>query len=198
MTIFQRKDFYYKLKDGPLEGILGEMPIIQRNNKGKRSFAYFASWQAFFRWYTLLREEDRTFCEVIPEGRQKFRLDIDALCVDENSYNEAKCQILEELNRITQNQKSLIYESIDPLELKISYHVIFPELILESSFECREKFEELKERFSFSQIYDDKVYKTLQCFRIEGSKKETDNRYKYLVGETSLSKSFFDGLITFF
>lgn len=148
-----------------------------------------------------LREEDRTFLEVIPEGRQKFRLDIDALCPPTHSYNEARKTIFEELNKINHilNQKrSLIYESVDPLHVKISYHVVFPELILDSSFECRAVFEELKEKLNFSHIYDESVYKTLQCFRIEGSKKDASNRYKYLVGETSVSKFFFEGLITFF
>lgn len=200
MNKFQRKDFYYKLKNGPLEEFIGERPIVQRNNKGERSFTSFVNWQAFFRWYTSLREEDRVFSEVIPEGRQKFRLDIDALCVDKDSYNEARNKVLEELNKITSvlDQKILIYESVDPLEIKISYHAVFPELVLDGSFECREMFEELKERLSFSEIYDESVYKTLQCFRIEGSRKDTSNRYKYLVGETKLSESFFDGLITFF
>lgn len=195
-----RKTFYYTLKNGPLEEFVGERPIVQRNDKGKRSFASFVNWQAFFRWYTSLREEDRVFSEVIPEGKQKFRLDIDALCVDKNSYKEEKNKILEKLNQITLflNQRSLIYESVDPLETKISYHVVFPELILDSSFECREMFEELKERLSLEEIYDESVYKKLQCFRIEGSRKDDSNRYKYLVGETNLSESFFDGLITFF
>jgi hypothetical protein len=187
-TIFYGKTFYSILKNGPLEEFIGERPIVQRiNDRGERSFASFINWSYFFKWYMSLREKDRIFSEVIPEGKQKFRLDIDAFLPEWDTHKErARKYIVEKLNFGT--CKTIVYESVDPLGIKMSYHVVFPDLILESSSDCQSMLEEMKERCDLFHFFDEGVYKSLQCFRIEGSRKDTaSHRYKYLIDKTCMS-----------
>jgi hypothetical protein len=215
MSIFNGKRFFRRIVTGELKEKIVESDrcIIQRTHMdGRRSFAYFESWEAFRSWYVRLDEDSRTFCEVIRKGPQKFRIDVD--CKEKVDKNFLLRTILEGFVRaltvVTKTETEvLIYESELNLNSKISFHLVATG-IFSTSEGCLE-IARLTAQLSgeFGRFVDLSIYKSLQCFRIEGSKKVEPGKgrykrlicisigiYQYQIDTEIISRRFLDGLIT--
>lgn len=200
--IYRGKRFFDRLKEGELAQRLaeGDGCFVQYALENRYVYAFFDSWEAFRCWYHLLPEKDRTFAEVIRNRPQKFRLDIDCPADkwvfgnDKYALLNPLCTLAKEL--LGEDTKFLIYESVDVDRKKFSFHIITKNVCLESSEQCIGICKLIKNKVSFSDIIDDSVYKNLQCFRMEGSRKPDSWRYKYLIDTNKISDMFLDGLIS--
>lgn len=193
--------FYNTIKTGPLSNILtdNDRCLVQRvDDDDRRYFAFFESWEYFAIWYKNLHPEERKFSEVIREGPQKFRLDIDCPVdkwnVETNVFINHITSILEKVLR--EKIDVLVYQSIDNDNKKVSFHVIVSNLYFVSSQQCLAVAHAVRSATHFGEFIDMGVYKSLQCFRLEGSTKQRSDRFKYLVGKRDISKRFLDSIIT--
>jgi len=199
--MYKGKIFYNAIKTGPLSNILtdNDKCIVQRvDDNDRRYFAFFESWEYFLIWYKELRPEERKFSEVIREGPQKFRLDIDCPAdkwnVETNIFISHITSILEKVLR--EKIKVIVYQSVDNKNKKVSFHIVISNLYFVSSQQCLAVAHAVQSATHFGEFIDMGVYKSLQCFRLEGSTKQRSNRFKYLVGKHNISEEFLDGVIT--
>lgn len=212
---FKGKEFFWRIKTGELKERITDSDkcIVQRIcSDGKRSFAYFESWEAFKIWYVRIDHTERTFSEVIRYNPQKFRIDIDC---DQTHINKETLlhTILEELRTVLNfglefsgnaiKPEILVYETLDCLNItknkRISFHLVTANLYADTARECFLVAKMVAERAGdFGMFVDTNVYKSLQCFRLEGSRKVEQNvmRYKYIRGRNDISERFLDGIIT--
>ena len=199
--IFKGKRFFKKMSEGDLSNMLRKEDkcIVQKVTEESISYALFDSWKCFEIWYKSLSINERTFSEVITEGPQKFRLDID--CPKDKwvflSKYDLLCPLYNLLKQILGHSvKLLIYESIDPEKNKYSFHIVTKNIFLDSSTQCATIANIIKSRFAYKDLIDSSVYKSLQCFRLEGSRKPNSQRFKYIIGTNSISEYFLEGIIS--
>lgn len=199
--MYKGKMFYSTIKTGFLSDILTNKDrcIVQRvDDDDRRYFAFFESWEYFLLWYKRLLPSERKFSEVIREGPQKFRLDIDCPAdkwnIKTDVFVEHITFVLEKVLR--EKVDILIYQSIDDSNKKVSFHVIVSNLYFVSSQQCLAVAHAVRSATHLGEFIDMGVYKSLHCFRLEGSTKQRSNRFKYLVGRCDVSEIFLDGVIT--
>jgi hypothetical protein len=204
--LFKGKRFFSTFKEGGLSAILksSDRCIVQRvvmgsDRKYAPDYAFFESWECFYIWYLNLRNDERTFHEVITEGPQKFRLDVD--CLSEKWNFESKYEVVYLLCSYIRkvlglDTELIIYESVDPDRKKYSFHIVTKNIALESSFQCRMVAEIIRSWFIKPEIIDLSIYKTFQCFRLEGSTKPGCRRFKYIIDTKFISNCFLDGIIS--
>ena len=199
--IFKGKRFFKRMIKGELNNILkkGDKCVVQRVTEESISYTLFDSWKCFELWYRSLNDDERTFSEVITEGPQKFRLDID--CPKDKWVFLSKYDVLYPLCNLIKQLLGhsiilLIYESVDPEKNKYSFHIVVQNVFFNSSIQCAMVANIIKSRFKYSDLIDNKVYKSLQCFRLEGSRKPDSQRFKYILGTNNISKYFLEGIIS--
>lgn len=200
---FRGKRYYSSLIASGLIDIIDKKSdaLVQfRSEDGNYYYMYFESWISFKIWYFNIPKIKRTFSEVIFENEQKFKIDIDCpynLWIfgdDKYKLFVPIIQLLKEL--LSENIEYIIYESVDINMKKMSFHIVITNYYLLSSYHCRYICEKIKNNISYDYMIDDQVYKSLQCFRLEGSRKLYSNRYKYIIDQDKLSDKFLDGIIS--
>lgn len=168
--------------------------VVQRK---KRTIDYL-TWDSiddFYRHYTRLHPSQRVYNEVIYEGRQKFRLDIDAKV---ENIREIICVLKDILHDITRGKKRF---RIHVYDIQTSYHVIVSGIAFESSGSCQMVANLVLDRIkNNADAIDVCVYKSLQMFRLEGATKFQQQRWKYRGDRTRLTNSltkFKEGIISY-
>ena len=199
--MYKGKTFYSTIKTGVLSDILTNKDrcIVQRvDDDDRRYFAFFESWEYFLLWYKRLLPSERKFSEVIREGPQKFRLDIDCPAdkwtIETSTFIEHITSVLEKVLR--EKIDILVYQSIDNNNKKVSFHVVVSNLYFISSQQCLAVAHAVRSATHLGEFIDMGVYKSLQCFRLEGSTKQRSDRFKYLVDNCDISERFLDGVLT--
>lgn len=181
--------------------------VVQKENKNGYYYASFVSWEYFQIWYASINPAERTFFEIIREGPQKFRIDIDCRKTefDEAGWYAALRTISQVLiSTGIPHDDILVYESKHAS--KYSSHIVVKNVYFETSHHCVAFLNIILDRMPkhLRPIVDQSVYKTLQGFRIEGSMKYNKYNYKYLLSfaaesvqcRSTVSMHFLDGLIS--
>jgi len=205
-NVYYGKSFFRKLESAfAKKSEQDKSNVIIHMTSPYRSFAIFDTHRAFRSWYLSIARSERYFDEVILEGWQKFRVDIDV----DSRLNLQKYmwdKIVEEyahqtrfmLTSLNISQEILIYDSSNSAENKYSCHLVANGCSFSSSRECLYLCNLLSENIQEPMriFLDGGVYKSTQCFRLEGSKKPGTERYKYLCGHDRISPFFLAGMIT--
>jgi hypothetical protein len=155
--------------------------VVQQVTHHGRYHIYFSSLASFLVYYATIPREERTFNEVIVDGPQKMRIDIDStLHMTECSWNTLIELVSRTLQALIPDGVLLIYDMSD--EAKRSCHVIVDGIHLESSSHCKYLCSQVVSSIPDEYRYtiDMGVYKSLQYFRMEGSTKLCTTRYKIL------------------
>lgn len=138
-------------------------------------FTVFDSPKEFVAFYKNVPIAYRHYYEVIRKNRRKLILDIDIDISEEDIVG-----LKEHLEDLL-NSKVVVFSSCT--FQKTSYHIV----VLGQEFsidQCKSIVNSIDPTHS---ICDKSIYKTNQMFRIEGSTKYKQYRYKYLLGKDSLS-----------
>jgi hypothetical protein len=142
--------------------------VVQLDGECKK-YLKFASVDAFFFWYSAIPAPLRMFSEVVFEGPQKFRVDVDdKLCTDEID-ELVKC-----IHEVFDKPQIVEYD------IKTSHHFVVSNFHLASSRDCyyiAMKLQSLLSPSLESKI-DWGVYKSTQNFRLEWSTKYQQKRWK--------------------
>lgn len=148
--------------------------------------------------HTSLHAVKRTFSEIIMEGPQKFRLDIDTHIRDPSDMAILVRTITKVLKGILPwwIPRVLVYNIVS------SHHIVIPGLSMETSGCCHMVATIIQHKLYRKLPYvadaiDMGVYKGTQAFRLEGSTKHMQYRWKYLVDtqEISTLETFKEGII---
>ena len=167
--------------------------IIQySDDENKRVFRGFKSISDFSNWYTVNYKYLTFPCEVIKDTKQKLRFDIDC----KHNVIDIKDLIFHLLLYIP-NAKYLLYD-ISKGNI-MSYHLVITNIYFPNSESIRmfayNIINNIKKEYR--EVIDKHVYNRVQFFRLEGSSKENQHRYKWLINNRGkLSNRFLDGLIT--
>lgn len=163
---------YTLLNDIP-DALLNKFTIFYMGSE--KYFQTFESPERFIRFYKSVPKRLRHYYEVIRKERRKLIIDIDAnISEEEIVYIKDKLEALIESRAVIFSSCSLT---------KTSYHIVAPYLEFHVD-DCKRIIEHLD---PFGHICDRSVYKNNQFFRIEGSTKYGEYRFKYLLGTNKLS-----------
>ncbi|KAK9680028.1 hypothetical protein K7432_016062 [Basidiobolus ranarum] len=176
-----------------LPPIDGRGIIIQHS--GNRMYSKFDNLNAFQHWYLNLKPTQRVFAEIIGTGPQKFRLDLDGDIVDPKLLIQDVTNFFELMGHGTPTIQ--FYDISSPN--KLSYHLIVSSHYFLNNISCKIFVDSLMQYAKTSKWTlnaDTGVYKSVQGFRLEGSTKWQQNRWKYLFGTQQINKRYFcDGLL---
>lgn len=152
--------------------------------------------EEFYKYYSDKRPCSRMYNEVINDNwrKQKFKLDIDGRIGSMEMEHVLRTirKIFRKLTKIRPD--ILVYD------ISTSYHIIVTNICFPSSMCCEMVANAIAEKLStVSSLIDLGVYKKLQMFRIEGSTKYKQRRWKYVDGSKELSDLdiFKKGIITY-
>lgn len=159
--------------------------VCKKDNQGFHKYALFDDFIAFHKYWSQLPNHEKTFFEVIRNTSQKVYFDID-LTTEEMSHEKA----LEKLKKtiillrkfllgITKANFCIqVYSSHS--ETKISYHIVIDGIYVANAKQNSLFFKNFTEEISvkYSVLFDPKVYKSLQQFRMLYSQKPGTNRVK--------------------
>lgn len=175
--------------------------FVVQQKKTNIEFYIYNSVKEFYNMYINLHPIERNFSEVIPSGKQKFRLDIDGIL----NHRELK-KLIKIIHKIFIKIKpDLITESqIIVYDIKTSYHIVVSGVAFESPGCCSMVSNLIMEKVNekiprIVPFIDMDTYKSLQMLRLEGSTKYLNYRWKYVLGYDKIStlKSFKKGLISY-
>lgn len=177
------QDFAYTRKTHPNNS--KKRRCIVRCEKSNRYYV-FVSPEEFEMWLSIgdERQYKRHCHEVILDGRQRMRFDID-VSYNFSKYIKNKKIILEEILRGVERGfdrliRTRLMREFDYSELvvmenhregKYSWHVVMPEVWMANSRSClyfAKKVKELISDKTIAEYLDLQVYKKMQCFRMEG------------------------------
>ena len=153
----------------------------------------------FFKYYSAKRPCSRMYFEVINDefSPQKFKLDIDGyIGTTEMKY---VLKIIRKILRklVKEKPEILVYD------ISTSHHIVVANLSF-SATSCEMLANAVCEKVSkryptVASLIDTVVYKKLQMFRVEGSTKYAQHRWKYLANTKELSslEDFKKGIISY-
>lgn len=190
-------------EDGLLKNeILTENSLIIQCQESETIFNYylFDSIEEFKNYYFSLPKFCRNLYEIILDKPQKLRFDIDIKNVKDSDVKEPLELVLDFKKRLEEklDTKILLYISNDIEEKKFSCHMVVTGYYAQNHEECFSLcyvLHKLADKALIPYI-DFAVYNKTQSFRLEGSTKYGDSRYKYLYGNNDISSHFEEGLIT--
>jgi len=177
---------YYSLSSIPFP--LCSRFIVFFSGKTKY-FLTFKDKKEFISEYKKIPDFLRHYYEVISTKLRKMVLDIDIPLTEQEIV-----YIKEELERLIlfltgKHVVNLVFKSSD--SKKTTYHIVVPKLMFTIQ-ECKYIADQLDSR---EEIFDRGVYKRIQFFRIEGSTKYRERRYKYLLNRGEISEYIYEGLV---
>lgn len=157
--------------------------------------------EEFYAYYSAKDPSSRMHFEVINDSftSQKLKIDIDGrIGDDEMGY---VLRVLRKLfRRLTKACKAemLVYD------ISTSHHIIVTNICFPTAYCCEMIANTVREKVSkrhptTASLIDIGVYKKVQMFRVEGSTKYAQRRWKYLAGTKGLSplETFKKGIISF-
>jgi len=157
------------------------------------------SVEEFYKYYSDKKPQSRTYNEVVNNkfGPRKFILDIDGRITDgEMEYVIRSIKRI--LYKLTKHKPNILV-----YDISTSHHIVVGNMCFDASG-CGMLANIISERISkrypkVSDLIDLGVYKEIQMFRIEGSTKYTQRRWKYLFGSKELSSldNFKQGLLSY-
>lgn len=172
--------------------------MVQSRTGTSVGYRIYKNLDEMYYAHTSLHAVKRTFSEIIMEGPQKFRLDIDIHIRDSSDMTTLVRTVTKVLKGIIPwwIPRVLVYNIVS------SHHIIIPGLFMESSGCCHMVATIIQHKLHRKLPYvanaiDMGVYKGIQAFRLEGSTKHMQYRWKYLVDtqEISALEKFKDGII---
>jgi hypothetical protein len=177
--------FYNRLDDIPIE-YTNYFTVCYMGQT--RFFQVFESPESFAKYYKNIPVSMRYYYEVIRKDIRKLIIDIDEYVTVDEILDIR--DILR--NLIYQKKKCLTFPIIfdSSNERKSSYHIVVPDIDF-SLEECKYIINILD---PMSVYCDKSVYKSNQLFRIEGSTKYGEKRYKYILDTDSISEDLTRGL----
>ena len=186
---YGKRTFRYFNRDGSggrLDYIIkeGDFAIQISLRERGRSHARFTSFNSFYSWYKDIYINQRTFSEVITEGPQKFRIDIDEKVEDVELLYNRVLRILEDMG--LRGPKVLLYD------IETLLHVVLTNYLFPSHMDCNTIADILSEEIDI----DRGVYKAVQHFRIEGCTKMGQRRWKRRMWEDVNLMNFHEGIIS--
>ncbi|ORX96702.1 hypothetical protein K493DRAFT_300791 [Basidiobolus meristosporus CBS 931.73] len=186
-TIFGKK-FVKKLPYIDNRGI-----VIQHS--GNRMYSRFDNLNAFQHWYLNLKPTQRLFAKIIGSGPQKFRLDLDGDISDPHILIQDVQNFFHIMGHGT---PQILFYNISSSE-KISYHLIVSSHYFSDNISCKiftNSLIQYSQNSPWTLCVDTGVCKSVQGFRLEGSTKWQQKRWKYLFGTQQINpKSFPDSLL---
>lgn len=177
-----------------LKELLDRPHIFQHvTGDNKRRFVSFDTLQEFESWYLNLDLYQRKVFEVIRDGPQKLKFDIDGKHVSKHTLIRDIEIICHRVREFLPTARPLVYDISD--ENITSFHVIFDDVYFYSTSDTA--------TFASHIAYDLKyvdfaVYNQVQFFRCEGSTKPGQTRFKKLFGHQDFfSWGVLPGLVTY-
>lgn len=146
----------------------------------RKEYHYYPNMDSMITSYLQLKDEDKMFTEVIYEGPQKMRLDIDSYSImsaKEWKLVIKKCYRL--LKKFTNGGNVAIFDMSD--NNKHSCHMVCTNRAYESHLVCKHIYNLICDEIGdVKQYIDSSIYSKVQHFRMEGSRKPNTTRYKKL------------------
>ena len=194
-------EWFFRLYDGlfnvyPKENLSEEnLLICFQTPENKRFFRLFNSVEKFIPFLEAIDKENQSFFEIIPGFlRQKPHFDID---IKRNEFSETELATFAEQIRSEISHQFLLL-GISPLELrwysshsksKKSFHLVIPGYYFDNNLEAKSLYQFLSDNLpSEYRIYvDHMAYSVLQNFRLLGSSKPGQKRYKKLCRKWNFS-----------
>lgn len=177
--------------------------------KWKKAFAAFKNYSEFYKFLRKVPGEERCFFEcIVGSRRQKPHFDID---ISKVQNKEQICEqlttllvqtveeILAEYNmKLNISENVLIYSSHDPVNEKVSRHIVINGFFHSNNDEARAFYELCLARIGDrapTNYIDQAVYSSFQQFRIAGCCKRGTGRYKeplpnFKIGDIEYSHVF--------
>ncbi len=161
--------------------------IVQQRTRDTRYYIY-KNLQEMYKAYTRMHPVSRVFNEVILEGPQKFRLDIDTWIKDEDDMR----YVVRTISRIMRCLVPSWDKEVFIYDISCSHHIVVPGLAMDTSGCCHMVANIICHILATRVLYvvdaiDLDVYKGTQMFRMEGSTKHMQYRWKYLRGMSELT-----------
>lgn len=171
---------------------VGRKYVIQ--NFETKTYFHFTDAVSMLRYYIALPEAMRIFNEVIRNGPQKMRLDIDSSdTIEDNEWKDLIERCYKALKQYTNNGKVAIFDMSD--DNKRSCHMVCIDRAYDSSQTCKAIYKMIAK--DIGQYVDPAVYSTVQHFRLEGSYKPGLKRCKNLTASDVSKWTMTHGLISY-
>ena len=192
---------------GDISGPILAHETFNKENKKTMKYYVFKSYKSLNKWYRKLAPGERRFHEIIRDGPQKFKLDMESpsSAMSSSEWNLSVSIIIDMASEAMNTVDYLRYRSHDRKGEKLSEHVIFHKNHLDGVLSCKLLLNDIMKMVKVycklrsipdaCKIIDTGVYKKNQPFRIEGSCKTKSDRYKYLEGYHDISPFFLNGLV---
>lgn len=169
--------------------------IIQHS--GCKMYTRFERYMEFEKWYINLPRIRRVFYEVIlMDDSQKLKLDLDGPANIKDAISDIKYffqkNSLDLPNIIVYNICGLSKGS-----KKSSYHIIVSSHFFENADSVEIFIRKLckSSQKTWTDYVDRSVYKKTQSFRLEGSTKDGEYRWKYKMNEQCIDTSMLPGIV---
>ena len=222
LRVFKNFDMVYRDTMPQKPYIMRKYKYLNNDNASKRDVAYNVKGIAnkyvfqlssldiyylvcdtvdeFYAYYSAKRPCSRMYNEVINDefSPQKFKLDIDGrIGVGEMEY------VLKVMRRIFRKLTKMCKPDILVYDISTSHHIVVANLSF-SVASCEMLANAISEKVSkrypiVASLIDTAVYKKVQMFRIEGSTKYAQRRWKYIANTKELSslEVFKKGVISY-
>jgi hypothetical protein len=161
--------------------------VVQVSTSSGRYYAKFVSCASFYYWSRQIPAEEMTFSEVVKEGKQKFRLDIDEKVANINEVVRKVKLCLSELK--VADPVLLVFD------IEKSYHIVLTNYYFDTNCQCKRIASCLAVALGVTFL-DLGVYNKLQHFRLEECTKFGERRWKRRIGSVCSSKNFHEGVVS--
>ena len=158
--------------------------VVQMTTKQGRFYMKFDSCDSFFTWSKDIHPNEKTFYEVVWNDEQKFRVDLDYKVDNIDFVAQRLSTILEELG--LENPNVIGYD------IETSAHMVVTNYRFPSHRYC----EGIARIVSSFIDLDMGVYKNVQHFRVEGSTKYGQRRWKERLGSLVSFDNFREGALS--
>lgn len=168
--------------------------VVQHVTANGIHHVYFDSLAHFLTYYATVPMTQRTFNEVVTEGPQKMRVDID--CDGSMAqWQDLIKSVSTALLTIVPQSSPLVFDMSDTT--KQSCHIVLAGVCFDSSTHCKILCSKLLDALppEYAQCIDQGVYKSLQYFRMEGSTKPATHRFKRMTHSSLPRHTILDSLI---
>jgi hypothetical protein len=176
-------------------------PTLMRQHPNNRcSFITFKNFEELGAWYLSQPIKQRNFYEVIYAQPQKpkFDLEINSKELSFDLWNYYVDTIIDTIYKVYGNIEITEYTSHDPKK-KWSTHIVVQDYIVADNKEANKFIRHVINALPTTdilQIIDLSVYKSIQMFRLDGSTKIGEFRYKYKKGQNKISENFLNELVS--
>lgn len=180
MTFYGKKRFIYlNNESNRLESLFNYLTpnqdyYIFRKEGDFKGYYFFNSLYSFYEWYRKIPIQKHLFHEIVCKGYQKFRMDID-------EYTPYIDIILELISNLFLKWFH-IKPTIEIFDNETTYHLVISNIVFSNNYFCLQICEEIEYHLLLNynlQINIDRgIYSNNHSFRIEGSTKLGETRYK--------------------